>query len=212
MYRMAAMREADTIYATGDEPEGCCPGGMSHTGFTGRPDFIRYFVSTGKKDVRGGAAEYLKSSPEVVEGSFRAVGRITPPGRYLVVQACEALPVPDPGVRSLCCFGSAEQIRNMAGLVHFDREDPFSPVIIPWGPSCATLITYPAGMAEHGPADTAFVGPQDPTQNWSIPPGTLAMGIPAVMAERMAGNLDRSFVVLRPRIAFPDHGRQTPPE
>jgi hypothetical protein len=205
MYRMAVKREVDTVYAGRDEPEGCCPGGMSHTGFTVQPEGIRYFVSTGKKDVRGGAAEYLKSSPAVVEKSFRALGKITPPGKYLVVQACETLPDRDPGVRSLCCFGSAEQIRNLAALVHFDREDPFSPVIVPWGPSCATLITYPAGMAEHGPRDTAFMGPQDPTQNWSIPPDTLAMGIPAEMAARMAGNLDRSFVVLRPRVAFPDH-------
>jgi hypothetical protein len=144
----------------------------------------------------------------MVEKSFKAVGKITPPGTYLVVQACEAVPEIDPGVRSICCFGSAEQIRNMAALVHFDRDDPFSPVVVPWGPSCATYITYPAGMAEHAPKNTAFLGPQDPTQNGSIPPDTMAIGIPAEMAMRMVQNLPHSFVVLRPGIAFPDHVRR----
>ncbi|MDD1718014.1 MAG: DUF169 domain-containing protein [Methanoregulaceae archaeon] len=210
LYRIAAGREVDGLYATGDEPDGCCAGGLAHMGFSQKPDEIKYFVSTGRKDVRGGAAEYLKSSPEMVEKCFSALGRITPPGRYLVVQACAALPRQDPGVRSICCFGSAEQVRNMAALVHFDRDDPFSPVIVPWGPSCSTFITYPAGMAEHAPARTAFVGPQDPTQNRTLPPGMMAIGIPAGVALEMAANLDNSFVVKRSRVAFPDHRDDLP--
>jgi uncharacterized protein (DUF169 family) len=208
LYRMAIRPDIPAIYIGKDASDGCCPGGLSHTGFMEKPGYINYFVSTGKKDVRGGAAEHLKSSPEMAEKSFKAVGKITPPGKYLVVQACEVVPEKDPGVRSLCCFGSAEQIRNLAALVHFDRDDPFSPVIVPWGPSCATYITYPAGMAEHAPINTAFVGPQDPTQNSSIPPDTMAMGIPIEMARRMVENLPNSFVVLRPAIAFPDRSKR----
>ena len=110
------------------------PGGLAHTGFQPVPDDIRYFVSTGKKEVRGGAAEYLKANPDLVERCFKALGKVTPPGKYLIVQACETLPDKNPGVRSVCCFGTAEQIRNMAALVHFDRDDPFSPVIVPGDP------------------------------------------------------------------------------
>jgi hypothetical protein len=93
----------------------------------------------------------------------------------------------------------------MAALVHFDREDPFSPVIVPWGSACSTYITFPAGMAEGTPKDTAFMGPQDPTQNHSLPPGMMAMGIPAELAVRMVKNLDSSFVIRRPQVAFPRH-------
>ncbi len=174
-------------------------------GFSQKPEEIKYFVSTGRKDVRGGAAEYLKSSPEMVEKCFSALGRLTPPGKYLVVRACGTLPQKHPGIRSLCFFGTAEQVRNMAALVHFARDDPFSPVIVPWGPSCSTFITYPAGMAEHAPARTAFMGPQDPTQNRTLPPGMMAIGIPADVVLEMAANLDDSFVVKRSRVAFPDH-------
>jgi hypothetical protein len=205
MFRMASGAGPQVIHVGKDDHEGCCPGGISHVGFTPEREEIQYFVSTGRSDIMGGAAEYLKSSPAMVEKCFQALGTVTPPGRYLVVSACDALPRPDPGVRSVCFFGNAEQIRNMAALVHFDRDDPFSPVIVPWGPSCATFITYPAGLAANAPKDTAFMGPQDPTQNRGLPREMMAMGIPADLAERMESNLDQSFIVKRSNIAFPGH-------
>jgi hypothetical protein len=208
MSRMAAGTGPAALHVSADSREGCCPGGLAHTGFQPEPDDIKYFVSTGREDIRGGAAEYLKAGPELVERCFAAMGTITPPGKYLVVRTCETLPDPEPAVRSLCCFGTAEQIRNMAALVHFDRDDPFSPVIVPWGPSCSTFITYPAGMAARAPENSAFMGPQDPTQNHTLPAGMMALGIPAALAVRMAENLDASFVVRRPQVAFPRHGTE----
>jgi Uncharacterised ArCR, COG2043 len=205
LYRMATEKGISAIYVSADSSEGCCPGGLAHTGFHPEPDDIKYFVSTGRADIRGGAAEYLKAGPETVERCFKSLGKVTPPGKYLIVQACETLPDNNPGIRSICCFGTAEQIRNMAALVHFDRDDPFSPVIVPWGPSCSTFITYPAGLAANAPKTTAFMGPQDPTQNHSLPPGMMAMGIPAGVAVRMAENLESSFVIRRPQVAFPRH-------
>jgi hypothetical protein len=202
---MSEQGDPSTLYMGADEQEGCCLGGLSHMGFIPRPDSIKYFVSTGRTDFRGGAAEYLKASPELVEASFMAAGKVTPPGKYLVVQHCEAVPKSDPGVRSLCFFGNAEQIRNLTALVHFDREDPFFPVTVPWGPSCATLNTYLAGLAERAPKQTAFMGPQDPTQNRFLPPDVMAMGIPAGLSIRMANNLEQSFVIRRPEVAFPRH-------
>jgi len=205
LYRMAAGREIPEIYIGEGATEGCCMGGLFHTGYIPVPDDIKYFVSTGRKDVRGGAAEFLKASPELVDRCSVAAGPIHPPGKYLVVQACEALPDPMPKVLSLCIFGNGEQIRNMAALVHFDRDDPFSPVTVPWGSACSTFITFPAGLAENTPKDTVFMGPQDPTQNHSLPPEMMALGIPAAMAVRMANNLDASFITRRPQVAFPRH-------
>lgn len=204
LFRMATEKGISAIYVSADSEEGCCPG-LAHTGFKPVPDDIKYFVSTGKKNIRGGAAEYLKAGPKLVERCFTALGKVSPPGKYLIVQACDTLPGKDPGIRSICCFGTAEQIRNMAALVHFDRDDPFSPVIVPWGPSCSTFITYPAGMAENAPKNTAFMGPQDPTQNRNLPPDMMAMGIPAGVAVTMVENLDSSFIIRRPGIAFPRH-------
>lgn len=206
LYTLATEKGPSALYVSADSKERCCPGGLAYTGFHPLPDTIRYFISTGREDVRGGAAEYLKASPEIAERSFKALGKVTPPGKYLVVQSCETLPDRHPGIRSLCCFGTAEQIRNMAALVHFDRDDPFSPVLVPWGPSCSTFITYPAGMAENAPKNVAFMGPQDPTQNRNIPPGMMAIGIPAALGVTMVKNLDSSFIIRRPKVAFPPHG------
>ena len=46
-------------------------------GFTPEREEIKYFVSTGRKDVRGGAAEFLKSGPEKVEACFKVMGKVT---------------------------------------------------------------------------------------------------------------------------------------
>lgn len=97
----------------------------------------------------------------------------------------------------------------MGALVHFDRDDPFSPVIAPWGSACSTYITFPAGLAENTPPDTAFMGPQEPTLNRSLPPEMMALGIPAEMAMRMVKNLDASFVTRRPTVTFPNHERRS---
>jgi hypothetical protein len=96
----------------------------------------------------------------------------------------------------------------MAALIHFDRDDPFSPVIVPLGSACSTYITFPAGLADKTPRDTAFMGPQDPTQNHSLPPEMKAIGIPAEMAGRRGQNLDASFIIRRTQVAFPNLEKQ----
>ncbi|MDK2975270.1 MAG: hypothetical protein PWP08_1641 [Methanofollis sp.] len=205
IYRMATREtDAPALYLGEDMKAGCCPGGLAHMGFTERSDDIRWFVSTGRADVRGGAAEYLKADPALVDASFERVGPVTPPGRYLVIRPCRTV-TDDAAIRSLCFFGTAEAIRNIAALVHFGRADPFSPVIAPWGPACATFVSYPAGMTTGAPHDVTFIGPTDPTVNHALPPDLLGIGIPAAVARRMAGNLDDSFVVRRLNVAFPDH-------
>lgn len=204
MYRMASgQTDADAVWLGGGQTGGCCPGGLSHTGFAERSSDIAWFVSTGREDVRGGAAEYLKATPELVETCFEAAGEVTPPGRYLLIRKASSAPGEGEDVRALCLFGDAETIRNIAALVHFDRDEPFFPVLVPWGPACATFVSYPAGLSASAPEQSAFMGPQDPTVNHALPPDTMGIGIPLRVALRMADNIDRSFVGKRPRVAFP---------
>jgi hypothetical protein len=207
MYRMATGgTDAPAIYLGEGATAGCCPGGLTHMGFSGLSDDTRWFVSTGRSDVRGGAAEYLKADPSLFDACFARAGPFVPPGRYMMIRRCRTV-TDDATVRSICLFGTAEAVRNIAALVHFDRGDPFSPVLAPWGPACATFVSYPAGMAAGAPPDAAFIGPTDPTVNHALPPEILAVGIPIVVARRMAEKLDASFVVRRPRVAFPERGR-----
>jgi hypothetical protein len=206
MVKMTMEKGISAFYLGSDAKTGCCPGGLSHTGYSVRPPSISFFVSTGNPGIKDAPAEYLKASPDLVDRCFEAEGKITPPGKYLVVRTCASVPDSLKTVKAISCFGNAEQIRNLSALVHFDRADPFSPVIMPWGPACATVVTYPAGLAANAPAESAFIGPQDPTVNWALPPDLLAIGLPIAVARRVAENRDRTFIAKRPSVAFPDHG------
>jgi hypothetical protein len=206
MVKMATGKGHSAFYLGGDAKTGCCPGGLSHTGYIERPSAISFFVSTGNPGIKDAPAEYLKASPDLVDRCFAAEGKITPPGKYLVVQTCATVPDSLSTVKAISCFGTAEQIRNLSALIHFDRADPFSPVIVPWGPACATIVSYPAGIATRAPAESAFVGPQDPTINRALPPDLMAIGLPIAVAGRVADNIDRSFITKRPAVAFPDRG------
>jgi hypothetical protein len=205
MVRMARGQAQDVVYLGTDAKTGCCPGGLSHTGYLSRPPGISFFVSTGRPGIPDAPAEYLKASPELVDRCFAAIGAITPPGKYLVIRTCESVPAPITEVLAISCFGTAEQIRNLAALVHFDRSEPFFPVLVPWGPACSTLVTYPGGLAANAPRDSAFLGPQDPTLNYAFPPDTLGIGLPFEVARKMGENIVRSFITKRPEVAFPDH-------
>jgi hypothetical protein len=200
---MAAVDEkVPTIYLGKETLKGCCLGGITWFGFGKISPFIKYFVSTGIKEYRNGEAEFLKASPEIMEKIQEAVGKITPPGKYLVVSSLEEMDE-DPGIKSVLCFGKGEHIRNLCSLIHFRSEDPFKSVIAPFGPSCATFVTYPAGMSGKAPENTAFIGPVDPTGNTWFPEDYMALGIPIDMAVNMCRDFDDSFAIKRPEVAYP---------
>ena len=202
---LALRKKTPPIYVAAGMRERCCPGGLAHFGFIEFDPGISYFVSTGSKGFRGGAAEFLRASPELVEENRKLTGRTTPLGKYLVIRPCADLVEEDPGVRSILCFGMAEQIRNMCSLVHFRSRDPFREVVVPQGASCASFVSYAAGMVENAPADAVFVGPCDPTGNSWFPPDHLSLAISLKMARRMSEDLDSSFIVKRSAVAYPKH-------
>jgi hypothetical protein len=201
---LAMYPKLPPLYISEDTLEGCCGGGQAWFGFHKFAPHIKYFISTGTKEFRKGAAEYLRASPEIAEENIEKIGRITPPGKHLVIQACSDLDGEDPGVRSVLCFGLGEQIRNMCALVHFRIEDPFHAIIVPQGASCASFVTYASGMAEKAPTDAVVIGPCDPTGNLWFPSDHLSMAIPIKIARQMANDLEDSFITKRPLVAYPE--------
>lgn len=183
--------------------EQCCPGGMVWMGFEEPHPKLKYFVTIGTPDFHGGVAEHLKATPELFEEQRKHVGKITPPGKYIVIGPCT-----DDNelnkVRSVILFAGSEQIRNLCGLAQFNSSDPFYKTIIPAGATCSMMITFPAGMAENAPKDSAYVGPTDPTGNPWLPPELMIMGIPIALARQMAVDLGESFICKRGRIAYPE--------
>ncbi|MCK9151108.1 DUF169 domain-containing protein [Methanobacterium alcaliphilum] len=200
---MAALDDnIPALYIGKDSLKGCCLGAMSWLGFVEPNKYIKYFVSTGHDKFRKGEAEYLKASPEIFEKWKEYLGEINTPGKYLVISKVSDLSA-DSDIKSFVCFGNGESIRNLSSLIHFRSINPFNVISMPMGPACATLVTYPARMAENTPKGMVFVGPVDPTGNSWFPADYMAMGIPLDMAIKINEDLENSFVNKRPNIAYP---------
>jgi hypothetical protein len=182
--------------------EQCCPGGMVWMGFEEPHPKLKYFVTIGTPDFHGGAAEHLKASPELFEEQRNRVGKITPPSKYTMISSLTD-DIKLDKVKSVILFAGSEQIRNLCGLAQFNSSDPFYKTIIPAGATCSMMITFPAGMAENAPKDSAYIGPTDPTGNPWLPPELMIMGIPIALARQMAVDLENSFICRRSKISYP---------
>ncbi len=86
-----------------------------------------------------------------------------------------------------------------SALSHFQTADVINAISVPWGPACATLVTYPAGMAEISPKDRLFIGPTDPSAREWLPDGHMAIGIPVNIARQMAKDVKKSFLAKNTR-------------
>ncbi len=199
---VAIDEKMSALYIGKDTLKGCCPGAMSWLGFIEPMEYIKYFVSTGHEKFRGGEAEYLKASPEIFEKWRESIGEISTPGKYLVIRKCSDTE-DDKVIKSILCFGKGEQIRNLSSLIHFRTTNPFNVISMPMGPACATFVTYPAGMAKKAPKGMSFIGPVDPTGNVWFPPEYMAIGIPIEIAMKMHQDLENSFAIKRPEVAYP---------
>jgi hypothetical protein len=202
VYTSALFEDTPPLYIEASH-EQCCAGGMVWTGLAEPNPMLKYFVTVGTPGFRGGAAEHLKASPELFEESTRRAGKITPPGKYTVIRSCTDYIAPE-NVRALVLFAGSEQIRNLCGLAQFNSSDLFFKTVLPGGPTCATMLAFPAGMAENAPKGSAYVGPTDPTGNPWLPPDLMIMGIPAELAQQMAADLEESFICKRSKIAYPE--------
>jgi hypothetical protein len=164
---------------------------------------LKYFVTVSTPDFRGNAAKHLKTTPKLFEEQRKRAGKVTPPGKYIVIGPCTDYIGPD-RIRSLILFARSEQIRNLCGLAQFNSSDPFFKTVIPAGSTCSMMITFPTGMAENAPKDSAYIGPTDPTGNPWLPPDLMIMGIPIALAQQMASDLDGSFICRQSKIAYPE--------
>jgi hypothetical protein len=206
IFSLGTQSSYSAIHIGIDNDKQCCPGGQAWFGYQSFRPNLNYFLSTGTPNFREGKSEFLISNPGLATKRLQATGKITPLGKYIVVHRTDQTIEGDPDIKVFLCFGKAEQIRNLCSLVYFDSESSYE-AQIPWGPSCASFISYPAGMIENGPENSIIVGPTDPTGNYWFPDDFLSIGIPAEICKKMARNVDSSFIGKRPKIAYPRRKR-----
>ena len=202
IFSLSTSNDVKSIYFGTDALNGCCPGGTAWFGYASFMPMLKFFLSTGSESFRNGAAEYLLANPDLAEKQLASVGKITPLGNYTIIRQCNDVNDDNFVVNAFIGFGIPEQVRNLCALACF-RPDKELTVQIPWGPSCASFVTYPAGLAENGPKNGIIVGPTDPTGNHWFPQNCLSIGIPFEIAKRMANDLDNSFIKKRPNVAYP---------
>ncbi len=200
---MCAVGGLECLHLGREARSGICPGGQFWTGLSEMSEGLRHFISCGSPSFRGGAAEHLKRDPEMVSASLSRVGRIRAPERFLCLMPCERFREELGEPRSLLLFAGAEQARNLLTLHHYGTPEVFTSAGAPWGPSCASFLSYPAGLSANCPDHMTIIGPVDPTGNDWMPPGTLSLGIPMDVALRMVRDLEGSFMVRRMEVAFP---------
>ncbi len=200
LLKMAINEEVPPIFIGDNALQGCCFGAAATLGFTPFPREMNDLMSAESKS---SDSMYLKATDDLCDRTLRNLGKITPPGKYVVMQACSEADDRVHDIRSVLCFGKAEQIRNLCGLIHFSIAEPFGAIVAPWGPHCAIFVGYPAGMAENAPKDTAFLGPTAPDGNDWFPEDLLALSMPIGMARRLSSDYDCSFAAKVPAIAYP---------
>ncbi len=83
IFAAARFDEMPALYIDASH-EQCCPGGMVWMGFEEPHPKLKYFITIGTPDFHGGVAEHLKATPELFEEQRKRVGKITPPGKYIV--------------------------------------------------------------------------------------------------------------------------------
>jgi hypothetical protein len=200
-YNLSINETIKTIYIGINMLERCCPGGQAWLGYNSFHPQLKYFISTGSQDFRGAAAEFLLANPNLAEQQLNSVGKISPIGNYTVIQKYDSVEEDVVNVNAFLCFGYSEQIRNLCSLAYFQSDNEFI-VKMPWGPSCASFVSYPAGLINKY-KNNVILGPTDPTGNYWFPPDYLSLGIPIEIAEHMANDVENSFIVKRPEVAYP---------
>lgn len=201
LFKMSSQPNVPPIYVSRDAAQETCPGVLMWFGFVEFPPMIEQMFTSDSPDTD---SLCIKHNTELCTATFRDMGQFTPAGKYIVLRPIDGTDDGPGRLKSVLCFGDAQQIRNLGALVHYGAPKAFTPIMAPWGSGCSTFAGFPAGMASNAPKNTAFLSPVIPEANSWLPADTFALGIPIEIAARMADGYPSSFLVRQPSMAYPD--------
>ena len=200
LFKMASQPGVPAVYIGADVAKESCFGAMIWFGYAPFPPKVENMFTS---DAPNPNSMCIKLNSDVCNATIADMGQFTPAGKYVVMRRLDEISE-GMDLKSVLCFGSAEQIRNLGGLIHFGEAKAFAPIVAPWGSGCSTFVAFPAGIASGCPKDTALLSPFVPEGNKWFPADMLALGIPIAMARRMAEGYEASFAARKPEITYPD--------
>jgi len=182
-------RRGETL-CVGAEEIGC-PGGRRYLGFAHelRPGF-EHFLSCGIPGKISG--ERYKKSPELVLEMMKRQPKFVAPAPWAVFKRWDTLGEADsPAV--VIFVARADALAGLFTLANFDAPDAYA-VIAPFSAGCGSIVEHPyrEGLAAR---PHAVLGMFDISARPYFPADTLSFSVPWPMFERMAANMDESFLI-----------------
>lgn len=138
--------------------------------------------------------ERYKKSPEIVRESMKKHKQFEAPGKYIVFKRWDSLEEGDnPEVAIF--FERPDVLSGLFTLAGYDESDPDA-VIAPFGAGCATIVQYPY-LEKDNPQPRCILGTFDVSARPCVDRSVLSFAMPISKLERMARNMDESFLVTK---------------
>ncbi|MBN1212971.1 MAG: DUF169 domain-containing protein [candidate division Zixibacteria bacterium] len=168
-----------------------CSGAKRALGFEQeiRPNF-EYFLSCGLAGHIEGIR--YKKTPALVKAIQEAQPAYEAPARYAVFKRWDGLEAEDEPT-AVIFFAAPDKLSALFSLVNFDEPTPFG-VIAPSCAGCSSIVYYPYHEAQK-PDPKAVLGMFDISARPCVHPNILTLAVPYARFERLAANMDESFLI-----------------
>jgi uncharacterized protein (DUF169 family) len=170
-----------------------CLGGAFYLGFVERQlNFLAHFVSTGIPN-RFEGERYLES-PEVTRTFFKTIDPRPAPAGFCVFKPISQFGTGE-NPELVIFFARSEVICGLHQLVSFVTND-FEAVCSPFGPGCASILTWPLHLLSQGKLK-AVLGGWDPSDRRYMKPDELTFTVPLPLYHRMLARWRESFLITK---------------
>jgi len=168
-----------------------CGGAKRALGFEReiRPNF-EYFLSCGLAGHIEGIR--YKKTPALVKAVLEAQPAYEAPARYVVFKRWDGLEADDKPT-AVIFFAAPDKLAALFSLVNFDEPTPYG-VLAPSCAGCSSIVYYPYHEAQK-PDPKAVLGMFDISARPCVSPNMLTLAVPYGRFERMAADMDESFLI-----------------
>ena len=168
-----------------------CFGGRRYLGFAReiRPDF-EYFLSCGIPGKLEG--ERYKQTPQMVRDWMERMPVFVAPRAWIVFKRWDQL-TPADAPEVVVFYAIPDVLAGLFTLANYDESENDG-VVTPMASGCGALVMHPylQGRAEH---PRAVLGLFDPSARPYAAPDVLGFAVPIAKFERMAANMEESFLI-----------------